>query len=186
MPTSGLQYLHDICDQVNLDWEIHTGKQHGLSDFITALEDSEKSYDLVLITDASSNDYEYIERLALLGTKCLILDHHDAEGPFSDNAIIINNQLSPNYKNKDLCGAGITWQFCRYLDSLLNNNFADDYIDLAALGVIGDMGSMLTLENRYLVVKGLSNINNFLFKSILDKQNRTTFFMNNSFIQYFS
>ena len=55
------QYMHDICDQVNLDWEIHTGKQHGLSDFIGMIEDSDKAYDLVLITDAGSNDYEYID-----------------------------------------------------------------------------------------------------------------------------
>jgi hypothetical protein len=63
------QYLHDICDEVHLDWEIHTGKQHGLSDFIDMIEDSDKAYDLVLITDAGSNDYEYIERLGNMGTK---------------------------------------------------------------------------------------------------------------------
>lgn len=164
------QYLHDICDQVNLDWEIHTGKQHGLSDFIDAIEDSEKSYDLVLITDASSNDYEYIERLALLGTKCLILDHHEAEGPFSDNAIIINNQLSPKYKNKDLCGAGITWQFCRYLDEILGVNFAPKYMDLAAFGIISDMMSMLSLENRYIVTEGLKELKNPFMRALFEKQ----------------
>ena len=36
------------------------------------------------------------------------------------------------------------------------------------------MGSMLTLENRYFAVHGLSDINNFLFKTILDKQSFST------------
>jgi single-stranded-DNA-specific exonuclease len=164
------QYMHDICDQVNLDWEIHTGKQHGLSDFIDMIEDSDKAYDLVLITDAGSNDYEYIERLAAMGTKCLILDHHEADGPFSDNAIIINNQLSPRYKNKDLCGAGVTWQFCRYLDKYLGVAFANNYMDLAAFGIISDMMSMLSLENRFIVTEGLKKLNNPFMKSLFEKQ----------------
>lgn len=164
------QYMHDICDQVNLDWEIHTGKQHGLSDFIKALEDSQKHYDLVLITDASSNDFEFIERLKELGTKCLILDHHEADGPFSDNAIIINNQLSPDYENKDLCGAGVTWQFCRYLDNVLGVDFAKNYMDLAAFGIISDMMSMLSLENRYIVTEGLKELKNPFMKSLFEKQ----------------
>jgi single-stranded-DNA-specific exonuclease len=164
------QYLHDICDQVNLDWEIHTGKQHGLSDFIEMIEDSDKAYDLVLITDAGSNDYEYIERLGKMGTKCLILDHHEADGPFSDNAIIINNQLSPRYKNKDLCGAGVTWQFCRYLDKYLGVTFANNYMDLAAFGIISDMMSMLSLENRFIVTEGLKDIKNPFMKALFDKQ----------------
>lgn len=57
---------------------------------------------------------------------------------------------------------------------MLETNYADNYIDLAALGIIGDMGSMLVLENRYIATKGLNNINNFLFKSILEKQEYST------------
>lgn len=164
------QYLHDICDEVHIDWEIHTGKQHGLSDFIDMIEDSDKAYDLVLITDAGSNDYEYIERLGNMGTKCLILDHHEADGPFSDNAVIINNQLSSQYKNKDLCGAGVTWQFCRYLDKYLGVDFAKKYMDLAAFGIISDMMSMLSLENRYIVTEGLKELKNPFMKALFEKQ----------------
>lgn len=164
------QYMNDICNQVNLDWEIHSGKQHGLSDFIDVIENSEKKYDLVLITDAGSNDYEYIERLGNIGIKCLILDHHEAEEPFSNNAIIINNQLSPQYKNKDLCGAGVTWQFCRYLDKYLGVDFAKKYMDLAAFGIISDMMSMLSLENRYIVTEGLKELNNPFMKALFEKQ----------------
>ena len=81
----------------------------------------------------------------------------------SEYAVVINNQISPDYKNKDLTGAGVTWQFCRYIDQMLNTNFANELIDLAALGVCGDMGSILNLENRYIMQTGFNNITNFFF-----------------------
>jgi single-stranded-DNA-specific exonuclease len=90
----------------------------------------------------------------------------------SDNAIVVNNQLSPKYKNKELTGAGVVYQFCRYLDDYFKseNTNADKYMDLAAWGIIGDMGSMLELENRYIVKEGLKNINNKLLWALMEKQ----------------
>ena len=127
-----INYLHSIFPafvENNLDYYIHSGKQHGLSDCIeTALK-----YNLVICPDSSSNDYEYHKILAEKGIKVIVLDHHEADH-ISENAIIINNQLS-DYPNKDFSGAGVTWQFCRFLDSLLNKNKADDYLDLVALGL---------------------------------------------------
>ena len=168
------QYIHRINPNIEIDYLLHEGKQHGLEDHINTILDSGKTYNLVILPDSSSNDIHYHEQLKGISLPCLVLDHHLTDVEISSNAIVINNQLSPNYINKELTGAGVVYQFCRYLDSLLDVKYADDYIDLAALGVIGDMGSMLTLENRYLAVKGLSNINNFLFKSILDKQEYST------------
>ena len=43
-------------------------------------------------------------------------------------------------------------------------------MDLAAWGIIGDMGSMLELENRYIVKEGLKNINNKLLWALMEKQ----------------
>ena len=102
----------------------------------------------------------------------LILDHHivEPDTKFCDRAAIVNNQLSPRYRNKDLCGAGVTWQFCRYIDRCEGTNYADEFIDLAALGLISDMMSMLSLENRYIVHNGLKNIKNYFFKALCEKQ----------------
>ena len=47
-----------------------------------------------------SNDYEAHAVLKLKGIDTIILDHHLAD-KISDDAIVINNQLS-NYSNKDL------------------------------------------------------------------------------------
>lgn len=166
-----IQYLRKWNKEIKITPILHKGKGHGLSDTINEVIDIHPTH--VIIPDAGSNDFEYIERLGNeYGIKCLILDHHIVEPDthFSDYAVIVNNQLSPQYKNKDLCGAGVTWQFCRYCDTLWHTNYADEFIDLAALGIISDMMSMLSLENRYIVHTGLNNINNYFFKALCEKQ----------------
>jgi single-stranded-DNA-specific exonuclease len=163
-------YLKDLDPYCNIDYILHEGKQHGLQDHINSLIDGGEKYGLIILPDSSSNDYVYHEQLSNLGTSVLVLDHHITDTELSENAVIINNQLSPNYKNKELTGAGVVYQFCRYLDLKLGKSFADKYMDLAAWGIIGDMGSMLELENRYIVKEGLKNINNKLLWALMEKQ----------------
>jgi len=162
------QYLHRLNDNVQITYHIHSGKQHGISDMIDVL--LEKKYSLLICPDSSSNDYPYHEELSVIGTKVLVLDHHMADGEFSENAVIINNQLSPKYKNKELTGAGVVFQFCRLLDEEFNCNYANDYIDLAALGICGDMGSLINLENRFITSYGFNHLNNRMFIALADKQ----------------
>ena len=164
------QYIKDLVSDICIKYLLHEGKQHGLEDHLNSILESGDNYDLIILPDSSSNDIDYHEELKDINLPCLVLDHHLTDVPISSNAIVINNQLSPNYKNKELTGAGVVYQFCKYLDKKLNVNHADKYMDLAALGIIGDMGGMLSLENRYIAVNGLKNVNNFFFKSILDKQ----------------
>lgn len=71
------------------------------------------------------------------------------------------------YPNTQLSGAGITWQFCRYLDKIYNVSYADNYLDLVALGLDGDMMSLRSLETRRLISKGLEPdriINPFIYE----------------------
>lgn len=170
-----IQYLRKFNKEVQIEYVLHTGKGHGLGD--TYKEILEKQNDnpniaFVVLPDSSSNDYEYHEILGKEKIECLILDHHivEPDTQFSSYATIVNNQLSSNYINKDLCGAGVTWQFCRYCDFQYGTSYADEYIDLAALGIVSDMMSMLSLENRYIVHTGFSNINNYFFKALCERQ----------------
>lgn len=121
----------------NLDWIMHDSKQHGLSDCYQHIIEgnfiTNKQYSLVICPDSSSNDYKYHKFLYDNGIQTLVLDHHLADH-ISDYAVIINNQLS-NYPNKELSGVGIVWQFCRYIDSILEVNYANDFLDLVALGL---------------------------------------------------
>lgn len=170
-----IKYLRLFNDKVQIDYVLHEGKGHGLSDTIDTIvkmQDENSNISFVILPDSSSNDYQYHEILGQEGIYCLVLDHHivEPDTKFSPYAIIVNNQLSPNYSNKDLCGAGVTWQFCRYIDEQYNTSFADQFIDLAALGIVSDMMSMLSLENRYIVHTGLNNIQNYFFKALCEKQ----------------
>ena len=164
------QYTKRCNPNIRVDYWLHEGKQHGLEDHINKLMETDVNYDLIILPDSSSNDVKYHDMLDDIHIPCLVLDHHIADVKLSDNAIVVNNQLSPNYKNKELTGAGVVYQFCRYVDGLYSRNWADDYLDLAAWGIIGDMGSVLELENRYIIYEGLRNVKNDFFKCLLNKQ----------------
>lgn len=150
-----INYLHDtfpaFVDNC-LNWFHHEGKQHGLSDVVGA-----KKYGLVIVPDAGSNNYTEHLELANLGIPVIVLDHHEAEIT-SPNAIVINNQLC-GYPDKALTGAGITWQFCRYLDLILGKNYADAYRDLVALGNMADMASLTEIETKHLITTGFRDEN---------------------------
>lgn len=137
----------------NLRWFIHSGKQHGLSDCI----DEALQYNLVICPDSASNDYDYHKRLNDAGIPCIVLDHHEAD-KVSYDAIIINNQMC-DYENKDLSGAGVAWQFCRFIDIVNETDYANELLDLCALGNCGDMMSMLSIETKHIINKGFKEEN---------------------------
>ena len=93
-----IQYLRKWNPVVNIIPILHKGKGHGLSDTYDDVVATHPSY--VVIPDAGSNDFEYIEKMGeeFEWIEFLILDHHIVEPDthFSDIAIIVNNQLSPN------------------------------------------------------------------------------------------
>ena len=165
------QYIKLIVPSIEIKVFLHEHKQHGLED---TWEDVAKSgAKLVICPDAATNDQSYVKELDNLEIDVLILDHHlKDENTVFDNAncVVINNQISPSYINKDLTGAGVVWQFCRYCDEHFNINYANDFVDLAALGIVSDMGSYLSLENRYIIQEGLTHIKNYFFKAACEKQ----------------
>ena len=153
-----INYLYSIFPtwtENNLHYYLHEDKEHGLGDCIDWI--LERHFPLVICPDSSSNDYAYHQQIIKRGGKVLILDHHEAER-ISPYAIVLNNQLSA-YPNKELSGAGITWQFCRFLDKLLNKNIANNFLDLVALGDMADMMSLQSIETKHLILKGFQQEN---------------------------
>ena len=149
--------------QTNVYYRIHTGKQHGI--LLETIPDDVK---LVIAPDSSSNDYEVHQQLKSKGVDVLVIDHHEAD-KISENAVIINNQLC-DYPTKSLSGVGMVYKFCSYMDELLNVDYADDYLDLVALGMVADMMDLRDFETRHLITRGLENIRNPYFKGMVDKQ----------------
>lgn len=165
-----INYLHKqfpAFTENYVDFGLHPGKGHGLTDFIDALETS--AYSLVICPDSATNDIEQIERLHNVNTDVLILDHHLSEVPFSPYSIVINSQYHGN--NKELSGAGVVLKFCQYMDTLLGTDVANDFKDLAAVGLQSDMMSITELETKEMIFEGLrsENIKNPLINAICTK-----------------
>lgn len=156
-------YLTLIDPEVKIDWYMHEGKQHGVE-----LDKVPSDAKLVIIPDAGSNQYEEHSKLKELGYDTLVIDHHLCDHE-SEDAIIINNQIG-NYPNKDLSGAGVVYKFIKYFDKKYGYDYADNFLDLAAVGIIGDVMNLTDLETRYIIKKGLSSIKNFGLHQFLMKQ----------------
>lgn len=156
-------YVKKINPEINIEWYMHEGKQHGVE--IPKVPSDAK---LIVIPDAGSNQYDEHEQLKSLGYDILVIDHHICDHE-SQDALVVNNQLG-DYPNKDLSGAGVVYKFIKYYDQKYGYDFADDFLDLTAVGIIGDVMNLTDLETRYILKEGLSHIKNFGLSHFLLKQ----------------
>ena len=143
-------------------YRFHDGKQHGI-----IADQIPNNVKLVIAPDSSSNDYEEHKKLRDRGIDVLVIDHHEAE-KVSEDACVINNQLC-DYPTKSLSGVGMVYKFCQFMDSILDTDYADDGLDLVALGMIADMMDLRDFETKHLIHKGLKNIHNPFFSYMIEK-----------------
>lgn len=145
-----------------VSWGLHKKKEHGID-----LDFMPEGTQIIVVPDASSNEYDLHKQLHEQGIDILILDHHEAE-KVSPYAYVINNQID-NYPNKTLSGVGIVYKFCSYIDSLLGAHIADDYLDLVATGTVGDMMDVRAFETKELIKRGFANIQNPFLQGMIDR-----------------
>ena len=160
-----INYLRRIFPEYSehfIEYRLHEGKEHGVI-VDTVPEDCK----LVIIPDAGSNQLEEHKALVEKGIDVLVIDHHEAEER-SPYATVINNQLC-DYPTKSLSGVGMVYKFCCFIDKIMGVNYADDYLDLVALGLVADMVSLRDFETKHLIQKGISNIRNPYFKGMVEK-----------------
>lgn len=156
------RYLRNFTN--NIETYIDEGKQHGLIG-----QDIEKFFDvdlLIVVDSLDKNELQY-KKLYENKTDVIILDHHAIKEsvPYDDYSILVSSQRK--YSNPQLSGTGVTWKFCKYMDEQYLTGYADELVDLAACGLVGDMMDMTVMENRYIVSKGLSKIYNPAIKKIV-------------------
>lgn len=161
-----IKYLRRVFPDVKISFSLHEGKLHGID--MAAVLESENKYDLVIVPDAGSNEYEKHKTLKDSGIDVIVIDHHEAE-KLSEDAIVVNNQFSPDYTNEYFSGAGVVWQFIRYADKQLGLDYANDYLDLVAMGNVADSMSLSSLETRFIAFEGIKNIRNKFFNTLIDK-----------------
>lgn len=117
----------------SIEYHIPTGKEHGLDTLMNDLNVSKK-YDLIILPDAGSNDINEHKALKQLGYDIICLDHHMVSEK-SEDAIVVNNQSSDRYENKNLSGVGVVYKFLQLLDKMNEWSDADNYLDLVAAGM---------------------------------------------------
>lgn len=162
-----LNYLYKLFPtwvSTKVTWIHHEAKDHGLSDIIHLIQPNT----LVICPDSASNDYKEQQQLFERSCQVIVMDHHKVDGSVYPQTALINNQCC-DYPNKQLSGAGIVYQFCRYFDSLLNVNYANNYLDLCALGNTADMQSLRSIETKHLINKGFQNIQNPFIYAMWEK-----------------
>lgn len=163
-----LNRLFPAYTQHNVSYGLHAGKQHGLlENFIPTFVN--EGYKLIIAPDSSSNNYEVHQKLYELGIDVLVIDHHEAE-KVSEYACVINNQLC-DYPTKSLSGVGMVYKFCSRFDQVMGTDWAEHYIDLAALGMVADMMDIRDFETKEIINRGLTNIENPFFKEMVKVQN---------------
>ena len=146
-------------------------KAHGLAkmddgDFVLP-----ENVKLFIVPDAGTNDVAWLNRLVDDGIDCLCVDHHEKEASDVEcKAIIVNNQISPDYLNKSFSGAGVVYEFIRALDEHNWTTFADEHLDLVALAQISDIMDLRSYPTRYYVNRGLSNINSKVLQTFVNAQ----------------
>lgn len=163
-----IKYIKKMFPKSKITYRMHEGKEHGI-----ILDTVPDNTDLVIIPDAGSNQYEIHKELKERGCDVLVIDHHECEDE-SQYAIVVNNQLSPNYLNKSLTGAGMAYKVCQALDDKLGKNYAEEMLDLVAIGNIADSADTRCLETRYYISKGLEVIKNPFLKKLFKKQEFST------------
>lgn len=158
------RYLLNYTDKVST--LINDGKKHGVEDFNLKLLDNNTT---LIVVDSLNNDPCVYEKILDTGAKLLVLDHHLIDDTLRNANLPFCLISSANdYPNPALSGAGVVFKFCQYIDSVTWNDYADEYWDLAAAGIIADMCdvSEQSPENRYICHMGFNNQKNLAISKI--------------------
>lgn len=152
-------YLESVgaCVTCSIPSRLHDG--YGLSPE-TAKRIAEDGAKLVITVDNGISSIEEAEIFKEYGVDFIVTDHHTVGDELPDAVAVINphrkDDLSPE---KNLAGVGVALKLAAALEDGDYSSVLDDFGDIAAIGTVADIVS-LTGENRIIVTKGLSCINN--------------------------
>ncbi len=115
--------------------------------------------DLLVALDCGSADHGKVAYARALGMDVVIVDHHQMLDYGPEDAIVVSAYRPDGGTYRELSAAGLTWLLVDALASeglqvSLGDEGANVFLDLAALGLIGDVSSM-TGASRSIVRAGL-------------------------------
>lgn len=121
---------------------------------------------LIITVDNGISAHNEIKYAYELGMKVIVTDHHKIPEILPKCEAIIDPWLEKSLNNNwdmkfhNFAGVGVAYKFIQAFELLNNKNInLYDYLDLVALGSIGDSMELFG-ETRYLVKRGLSKISN--------------------------
>lgn len=144
---------------------IGNGKIHGLKSLPLRELDG---VDTLIIVDSIDDDVNLYENILNLGVTILVYDHHIIpESLKQSNLDITLVSCMDGYPNPSLSGAAVVWKAMAYIDFMNLTDIAENLVDLAATGIVGDMMDLSSAENRLICHKGFSNLVNPALKQIV-------------------
>lgn len=139
--------------KINADYYIPNRHSEGYGLNEQAVEDIfNNGTDIILTVDCGIASGELIKKFP--NKEFIVTDHHTIGESIPDCLTVKPGQDGDEYKNTDLCGAGIAFKIA---EALLGEQ-ANEFIDFACLATISDVVPLKD-ENRYIVKQGLKKIN---------------------------
>lgn len=169
-------YIKMLDEDYPVKYILHNNnKAHGLAKIAEGDFCIPYNTKLFIVPDAGTNDSEQFNELINNGIDCIILDHHEAEDiAKSNNAIIVNNQISKSYTDKEFSGAGVVMEFLRALDDYYICDYADKFLDLCAFANISDVMDIRNSQTRYYIEEGIQHIRNKFLVALAKAQEFST------------
>ena len=125
----------------------------------TAIDNlKEEGVELIITVDVGITAVDEIAYAYSKGIDVIVTDHHTLKETLPACHAIINPKIPGDYPFDSLAGVGVAYKLI-YALSGCDDKIAKKYSAMAALGTIADMVP-LTDENRYIVHKGLIELNN--------------------------
>lgn len=146
---------------------INQGKEHGAEHFDL---DFLKDIDVMIIVDSLDNDLAVYERILSTGVRLCVFDHHIPDRRLLESDLPFILVSSANYyPNAELSGAGVCLKYTLYADHMNLEDYTNEcgLWLYASLGLVADMTSMNSPENRYIVYRGLKYYDNPLIKKVV-------------------
>ncbi len=159
-----VKFLKECCDNVSFYIPDRIREGYGLN--IEAVDMIKKDgSQLILTVDCGISNHKEIDYALTLGIDTVVLDHHEVPETLPRATAAINpNRRDSAFPFRSLAGVGVVFNFLIALrGTLRNRGFWKNrqypnlkaYLDLVALGTIGDMMPLVD-ENRIFTKIGLS------------------------------
>ena len=114
---------------------------------------------LIITVDCGITAVEEALYAKSIGIDLIITDHHECHSGQIPDALAVVDYKQPDekYESKNLAGVGVAFKLACACEGNAET-ILDRYADLVAIGTVADV-MPLTGENRYLVKKGLAQLN---------------------------